>query len=26
MAENLSARLVKSGVEVRVVHRDLGRE
>ncbi|MGA0003977.1 MAG: RapZ C-terminal domain-containing protein, partial [Candidatus Nanopelagicales bacterium] len=25
-AENLSARLVKSGVEVRVVHRDLGRE
>jgi UPF0042 nucleotide-binding protein len=26
MVENLSARLVKSGVEVRVVHRDLGRE
>ena len=26
MAENLSARLVKAGVEVRVVHRDLGRE
>ena len=26
MAETLSARLVKSGVEVRVVHRDLGRE
>ena len=26
MAENLSVRLVKSGVEVRVVHRDLGRE
>jgi UPF0042 nucleotide-binding protein len=26
MAENLSARLVKNGVEVRVVHRDLGRE
>jgi UPF0042 nucleotide-binding protein len=26
MAENLSARLVKSGVEVRAVHRDLGRE
>jgi UPF0042 nucleotide-binding protein len=26
MAENLSARLVTSGVEVRVVHRDLGRE
>jgi UPF0042 nucleotide-binding protein len=26
MAENLTARLVKSGVEVRVVHRDLGRE
>ena len=26
LAENLSARLVKSGVEVRVVHRDLGRE
>ena len=26
MAENLAARLVKSGVEVRVVHRDLGRE
>jgi len=26
MAENLSARLVKSSVEVRVVHRDLGRE
>jgi len=26
MAENLSARLVKCGVEVRVVHRDLGRE
>lgn len=26
MAENLSARLVKLGVEVRVVHRDLGRE
>ncbi len=26
MAGNLSARLVKSGVEVRVVHRDLGRE
>jgi len=26
MTENLSARLVKSGVEVRVVHRDLGRE
>ncbi len=26
MAENLGARLVKSGVEVRVVHRDLGRE
>jgi UPF0042 nucleotide-binding protein len=26
MAENLSARLVKYGVEVRVVHRDLGRE
>jgi RNase adapter protein RapZ len=26
MAENLSARLVKSGVEVRVVHRDLGRD
>jgi UPF0042 nucleotide-binding protein len=26
MAENLSSRLVKSGVEVRVVHRDLGRE
>ena len=26
MAENLGARLVKNGVEVRVVHRDLGRE
>lgn len=26
MAENLSARLVKSSVEVRLVHRDLGRE
>lgn len=26
MAENLSARLVKNGVDVRVVHRDLGRE
>lgn len=26
MAENLAARLVKNGVEVRVVHRDLGRE
>lgn len=26
MAENLAARLVKTGVEVRVVHRDLGRE
>ena len=26
MVENLSTRLVKSGVEVRVVHRDLGRE
>lgn len=26
MAENLAARLVKKGVEVRVVHRDLGRE
>lgn len=26
MAENLTARLVRSGVEVRVVHRDLGRE
>ncbi len=26
MVENLSARLVKSGVETRVVHRDLGRE
>lgn len=26
MAENLAARLVKQGVEVRVVHRDLGRE
>jgi UPF0042 nucleotide-binding protein len=26
MTENLSARLVKAGVEVRVVHRDLGRE
>ena len=26
MVENLSALLVKSGVEVRVVHRDLGRE
>ena len=26
MVENLSARLVKNGVEVRVVHRDLGRE
>ena len=26
MAENLTARLVKAGVEVRVVHRDLGRE
>ena len=26
MVENLSARLVKSGVEVRIVHRDLGRE
>ena len=26
MAENLSARLVKSGVETSVVHRDLGRE
>lgn len=26
MSENLAARLVKNGVEVRVVHRDLGRE
>ncbi len=26
MAENLAARLVKVGVEVLVVHRDLGRE
>lgn len=26
MVENLSARLVKNGVETRVVHRDLGRE
>lgn len=26
MAENLAARLVKNGVEVRVFHRDLGRE
>lgn len=26
MAENLAARLVKAGVEVRVLHRDLGRE
>ena len=26
MAENLSARLVKNGIEVRVNHRDLGRE
>jgi len=26
MAENLAARLVKSGVESLVVHRDLGRE
>jgi UPF0042 nucleotide-binding protein len=26
MAENLAARLVKHGVEVLVVHRDLGRE
>jgi UPF0042 nucleotide-binding protein len=26
MAENLATRLGKSGVEVRVVHRDLGRE
>jgi RNase adapter protein RapZ len=26
MAENLAARLVKSGVETRVVHRDIGRE
>jgi UPF0042 nucleotide-binding protein len=26
MAENLAVRLVKQGVEVRVVHRDLGRE
>jgi UPF0042 nucleotide-binding protein len=26
MAENLAVRLVKKGVEVRVVHRDLGRE
>lgn len=26
MAENLGSRLVKNGVEVRVVHRDLGRE
>jgi RNase adapter protein RapZ len=26
MAENLAARLVKDGVETRVVHRDLGRE
>ena len=26
MSENLSARLVKSGVETLVMHRDLGRE
>jgi len=26
MAENLSARLVKAGVETLVMHRDLGRE